>query len=367
METQKLTSVQSYMKGGLLTRNVLPDSLQMGILACGGVEQYYNACIAEEQRERARIISMAAANGNVSALAPFPDNAHEVIESAVTEVQKKRLNIVADLIAAGLTTPLPGWWGIPSLRRGKIGEGGHAHRTMVPDSRGERFVLQREGVSWPIYCTWANFSFDARTLAVGQRMGTPLDVTHTTEATYRVNEAIEDQALNGLTDENGATMTIDGMTAPGLLSSTTTFDYATWTGLTGAQIEDIVADAIQLLRITHPGPYTLYYPGNYDKKLNSRYSTTYDAGSIRMVLEQLGPYGGRTLQVKLSDSLPDNRVVLMQMDKQAVDVVVGQQPVPVSWKDGPGWNTFWVVLSCVIFRMFANANGDYGVAVGDLT
>ena len=156
------------------------------------------------------------------------------------------------------------------------------------------------------------------------------------------------------------------MTAPGVLSSTTTFSYADWNTLTGPEIVDSVQSAIELLRITHPGPYSLRVPGNYNKAINKQYSTTY-AGTVRAQLEALGPYGNKNLEVKLDDTAPDHRVVLMQMDSNSVDVVVGQQPVPISWTDGPKYNTYWIVLACAIFRMFADANGLYGVAVGNKT
>lgn len=333
-------------------RFVPPDNLIAGIHACGGVDEYYNYCFEDVQRRMGAL---------------YPDNAHEVIEQAVTTVGQTNLNIVADFIAAGLTTPLPNWWAVPSLRRGNIGRAGRAHRTMVPDSRGERFVLQRGGQSWPIFCTWADFSFNVRELAIAERMQTPLDTSHVEQATYLDNEAIEDQAWNGLTDEQGSPMTIDGMSAPGLLSSPLLFDYADMNGLTGKQIVDVVRSAIGLMRITHPGPYTFYFPGNYDAKMNSKYSDLYDSGTIRAAIEELGPYGGRTVQARLSDTLPDHRTALIQMSKKAVDVIVGQQATPLSWQDGPKFNTYWIVLACVIFRMFADAEGNYGVAVGDLT
>lgn len=332
-------------------RFVPPDNLIAGIHACGGVDEYYNYCFEDVQRRMGAL---------------YPDNAHEVIERAVTTVQQTRLNIVSDLIAAGLTTPLPDWWAVPSLRRGNIGRAGRAHRTMVPDSRGERFVLQRGGTSWPIFCTWADFSFNVRELAIAERMRSPLDTSHVEQATYLDNEAIEDQAWNGLTDEQGSPMSIDGMTAPGLLSSPTTFDYATWTGLTGPAIVTVVQDAIELLRPTHPGPFTLYIPSNYSKTVTSDYGTAYPK-TILARLQELGPWGGRNLEVRISDTLPDNRVVLIQMDRSAVDVIVGQVPTPLSWQDGPKFNTYWIVLACVIFRMFADVEGNYGVAVGDLT
>lgn len=350
-----------------ITRAVPPDELMLGIMACGGVQQYYNACIEMERQERTRLAASAQALG-LQVSAPFPPNTHEVIESTITGVARKKMTIVPALIDAGLTTPLPDWWGIPSLRRRKRGgDQGRAHRTMSPDSRGERFVLSEGSNAWPLFCTWANFSFEVRELAYAQRVGSPLDVSHIEQAAYLNNEAVEDQAINGATDEQGNTLTIDGLTAPGLLSSSTTFSYSTWTGLTGAQIVDSVLGAIEAMRLTFPGlPLHLFVPGNYSKILNTKYTTAYDGGTIRMALEELGPYGGKPLGVSINDTLPNNRVILAVMDKSVMDIVVGQTNVPVSWKDGPGFNTHWVVLSMMIFRMFPNADGLVGVNVGNV-
>jgi hypothetical protein len=350
-----------------VTRAVPPDELMMGIMSCGGVQEYYNSCIEMERQERTRLSASAQAIG-LQVSSPFPANTQEVIETTITGVARKRMTIVPALIDAGLVTPLPNWWGIPALRRRRSGgDQGRAHRTMSPDSRGERFVLSEGSNAWPIFCTWSNFSFEIRELAYAQRNGSPLDTAHIEQAAYLNNEAVEDQAINGATDEQGNTLTIDGLTAPGLLSSATTFSYSTWTGLTGAQIVDSVLGAIEAMRLTYPGlPLQLFVPGNYSKILNTKYTTAYSTGTIRMALEELGPYGGSNLKVTVSDTIPNNRVILAVMDKSVMDVVVGQTNVPVSWKDGPGFNTHWVVLSCMIFRMFPNADGLVGINVGNL-
>lgn len=352
-----------------LYRDVPPDALLGGIAVCGSVKNYRKYCRQESKDARARFAAMNASQGTGASLqlsTIYPENAEEVIESAVTEIARKPLGVTAELLAENLVTPLPNWWAVPSLRRGRIGQAGRAHRSMIPDSRGERFVLERDGVSWPIFCTWANFDFSIRELAIGQRMGAPLDVSHSEWATYLVQEANEDQAINGLTGPQGESLTIDGMSAPGLLGTSTTFTYADWNTLTGAQIVDLVQTQIEVLRQTHRNmPFTLLVPSNYSKKLTSQYTTLFK-GTILSFLEELGPWGGRKLKVVLVDTLPNDRVVLFASDKRVVDLVVGQQTIPVSWKDGPGWNTYWVVLNCVIFRMFADKNGDYGVAAGNL-
>lgn len=347
-------------------QSVIPDELLLGIARCGGVQEYYNYCI-ERDKETAIKFSAMSGNNEIRAFGPFPDNSHEIIEKAVTQVQHKRLVIVNKLLQRPeLVTPLPNWWSVPSVRRGKMGDKGRAHRTMVPDSRGSRFVLDRGGDSWPVYMTWANFSFDIRSLLIGQRVGAPLDTAHITQSTYLVNEAIEDQCINGLTDEQGQTMTIDGMSAPGILQSTTTFSYADWTTLTGAQILAIVQGAIDDLRITHPGPFLLVVPGNYTAKITSDYATNYPKTVIARLLE-LGPYGGENLDVIISDTMPDHRVALIQMDPSSVAVLKGQDPIPLSWSDPSGFNTHWMVIGCVIIQFFSNSNNEYGVAIGNLT
>lgn len=348
-----------------VTRAFSPDALALGIMASGSVENYYNICLQMERDQRGAFHAAAQGLG-LQVSSPFPPNAHELIEQAVTQVQRTDLSIVDTFLSAGLTSTLDNWWGIPSLRRRNLGTAGRAHRSMVPDSRGERFVLQEGGTSWPVFCTWANFSFNVRELAIGQRTGSPLDVSHATQATYLDNQAIEDQAINGLTDEQGTTITIDGMSAPGLLSSPNTFSYATWTGLSGADIEGEVVDAIESMRTHHKGPYTLFAPPNYSKTLVSQYTTAYPKTIISQ-LRELGPWGGRNLDVIISDTLPDDRVVIVAMRPDVLDVTVGQWPVPLSWKDNSGFNTFWNVLACVIFRMFPDSDGNYGVMVGNLT
>lgn len=368
-------------------QNIPPEALLGGIAACGGVEGYYNYSIMQHQEQQERFRAMAEASG-LRAASLYPENSHEIIETAVTEIAKKPLVIINEMLREGLVTPLPDWWAIPSLRRGRIGQSARAHQTMVPDTRGERFQITRDGVSWPIFCTWSNFSFNIRELAIGERVGQPLDTVHIADASYAVNERNEDQAINGLSDEagnyevNGNPITIDGLAAPGLLSSTLTFPYATWTTLGGGDIVTVVQDAIELIRLTRPGrPLTLFVPGNYSRRMGDEYvistnvtneeavtNVTVSTGTDTIInrLKKLGPYGGRNLNVVVADSLPDDRVVLVPMDKRDVDLIVGQQLVPLSWTDASGFHTFWVVINCVIFRMFVDKNGEYPVVVGNL-
>lgn len=317
-----------------------PRSLGSGLLRCGSVNAF-------------------------RAAAPLPKNTQELVDRAVVRVGRQRLVIVEDLLAAGLTFNLPNWLSVPSLYWEAIGEAGHAQRTMVPKARGERQVMDRTGFTLPIFATWDDFSFDVRELLASERVGSPLDTTHVEQSARNVNDAFEDQAINGL-DFN-----IAGNATPGMLDSTNTFAYAggeAWdvAGHTGEEILTDTLGGIDVLQADgYYGPYNMWVPTTYGSKLNQDFKS----GTSGTILERLQAIqaGGRSLMVKTADKLPANRTVIAQMTSDVVDVVVGQTPTAVSWEDGPGWERFFVVLGCLIVRVKANSAGNYGIAIGNLT
>lgn len=300
------------------------------------------------------------------AASPLPVDTQRVIDDAVVRVGRQRLVLVDDLIAEGLVYDLSDWLSTPTLYHERLGEAGSAQRAMVPDARGENQVMDRTGVTLPIFCTFDDFRFNIRELAAAARVGAPLDVSHTEQATRNVNEAIEDQAINGL----GTGITIGGHSAPGLVSApnknTQAFvDTESWTHANHSGA-DILADVQNMVAKAHTagryGPYNLYVPTAYDLKLNQDYASGYPK-SIRQRLEELA-FGGRPLRVRALDRMPDDTVGLVQMTSDVVRVVMGQQPIPVSWTPGPGWKTFFSVLACVVVQFRDDYSSKSGVVIG---
>lgn len=300
------------------------------------------------------------------AAAPLPRDAQILFDKAVIQVGRERLNLVDDLLSAGLTFDLPQWLGVPTLYYEKVGEAGHAQRTMVPKARGERQLQEREGAYLPIYCTWDDFSFNVREMAVAERAGVPLDTSHAQGATRNVNVAIEDQAFNG------SGFNVGGFGAPGLFnfSGANTFTYTggeAWdaAGHTGEEILADIQGGMDVLEADKfYGPYRIYVPRNYWAKLNLDYkpSTSSSTTTLQRILEMPD-----VASVRPAYQLPDDRVVILQMTSDVVDVVVGQQPTQVSWTDGPGWERFFVILACMVVRWKSNILGGTGFAIGNLT
>lgn len=313
-----------------------PASLESGLLRHGSIEAF-------------------------RAAAPLPIDAQRQIDNAVIRVGMERLTIVQDLINAGLVYPLPNWLGVQTVYNEKTGRAGNARRSMVPKTRGERFVLDREGVTIPVYATTSDYSFDIRSLMAAQRAGAPLETSHTEAAVRAVNEAFEDQAINGLG------FNVDGNTADGFLTNpVNTFGYVdnqSWTN-TNHSGEDILADVLGMIEDAQDdfyyGPYNLYIPKAYWMKL----MTDYKSATSGTILERLQMPG---LTIKVADMLPADRTILVQMTSNVVDVIVGQVPTALSWEDGPGLERFFLILGCAIVRIKSDYAGRAGIVVGNLT
>lgn len=304
------------------------------------------------------VLSTVDSIADLRALNPLPKDAQEEIDRAVVQVGLDRLALVADAMAEGLVFSLPDPLSVMELKWEREAKIGHAIRTMKPEARGERQLPDRIIDSLPIYATIDDFSFNSRLLRASQRVGSPIDVSMASQATRRVNESIEDAAING------AGFTVAGGAAPGVLSSTSTFNLtAAWDTATGEQIlADVLAGADVLRADRRFGPYNLYVPTAYGNALNEDFKANSDK-TTRQRLQELS-FGGRTLRIREADQLPSNKVVLMQMTSDVFDVVRGQAPTVVSWSDGPGWNRFFAVLAFMIPRVKTDYEGNFGIAVG---
>lgn len=326
------------------------------------------------RREQASEMPFAAASSVVRAMlngqdpvaamrsaSPFPFEAQRFIDRAVTEVALDRLTIVNDLLALGLTFPLDNWLGIMQLYKEKLGRAGNAKRAMIPGAAGENQWQSRTGSSIPIYVTFDDFGFNIRELAVGARAGAPLDVSGAKQATRNVNESIEDQGINGIST------LIGGFDAPGFLNAPDHNTYSFvgnhgWTNAlhTGADcITDVLAMQQTALSDNYYGPYRFYAPKAYTSVLGSDFKSF---GTITILQRLLEIDGVQAF--KIADKLPDDAVLMFQPTEDVVDVVVGQQPVSVTYQDLAGFNTTSIIMAVVIVRPHSTFEQQSGIVVG---
>lgn len=315
------------------------------------------------------LLSLAGEDDPIHAfrqLAPLPFFAQQEIDGQVLQVGLERLTIVRDFLSAGLIKSIPDWLGVMSLYWESVGKQGGARRTMIPNARGENSRADRIGTRLPIFCTVDDFELNARELMASQRANQPLDVSEAAASTRRVNEAVEDQAINGWG------INVSGNSAPGLLNAPGANNYI-YKGATAWDDPskvggDIMSDVKGMMTLLNNakryGPYNLYIPTNYGIALIDDYKT-YGTTSILGRLQQIQA-GGRNLQIEVADLLPVNRTAMVQMTSDVADVVVGQEPTELSWEDNSGWERTSVILACMIFRPKADAAGNSGICLGNV-
>jgi hypothetical protein len=310
------------------------------------------------------------------ALAPMQDKAQVQIDRAVVEVGLQRLTVAADIMAAGLTYNLADPMSIAQLEWNTVSKIGAAQRTMSPSARGENKLPIVTPIRLPIYLTTDKFEIDIRTLKTSQRMGTPLDTAIVKQCVRAVNEAVEDATINGATTLDGQPLAVAGYTAPGLLNATNantqSLTAAAWTSTpNGTTIFNEVMQMITKLQGDKKfGPYRLYVGTQISNVLDTDYSTaTNTVTTIRQRLLQIESIEAiRTADLLTSGNgaTPSigNKVVLVQMTSDVLDMVVGQPPTVIPWTSLDG---FWIhnlVMAILIPRVKSDADGNSGICIG---
>lgn len=295
---------------------------------------------------------------------PLPNDAGVMIDAVLTTIGMQRFQLGQLFYRNNLVTRLEDWIGVLSVERQRIGRTGRASRSMVPDNgRGERLKVPLDWDRTPIFATWEPFDLDARSVGAAGRKGMDLETTHVAEATRAINSSIEEQGIFGLLDRDGSAMKMAGLSAPGLLSTTSLTTHTDWTTLTGPDISSHVMSMILTLTATfRNGPYALLYPRNYMGILQEPYNATNPVDTIAQHLMKLGPFEGKALELAMIDSLPDGDVAVVELSKNTADFIEGEQPTAISWVTPPMTQSYCVV-ACGVFRFFVDGNGTYGVVV----
>jgi hypothetical protein len=311
------------------------------------------------------------------ALAPLPDRAQVVLDTAVVEVGLERLTFAADVMAAGLTYTLTDPLSVTQLEWNATNKTGNAQRTMSPAARGENQMPAILPFRLPIYLTTDDFHLDIRTLKMSQRVGMPLDTTLIKQCTRSVNEAIEDAAINGATTIDGQELKVAGYNAPGLLNApnaeTQVLTATAWdsTPVAATILSEVQLMLAKLRANKKYGPYRMYTNTEVGAVLDNDYVTASPQNTIRERLLKL-----EGLQaIRTADMIPGGavttligaKVAIVQMTSDVIDMVVGQKPTVIPWTSPDGFTFHNLVMAIMIPRVRSDYNGDSGVVIGTLT
>lgn len=278
----------------------------------------------------------------------------EQLDEALVRVARARLNGIADLRTAGLTRTLRGL-GTLIDQFEQVSEFDAATQSMDVVTPPTEDTAEFNLVSVPIPITHKGFRISLRQLEASRTIGQPLDTTNVELATRQVVEVLESTLFVGSGIIIGGGEVFGYTNQPDRNTGTLT---AAWTN---AALRDIIADVIDMIAALEAdgyfGPYTLYVPQDYWSELREDYK----ADSERTFMERILAIA-EISAVKVTDALPANNVVLVQLTRDVVDLSIGQDITTVEWENMGGLLGRWIVMAAMAPRVKSDFEGKSGVA-----
>lgn len=277
------------------------------------------------------------------------------LDEAVLAASRIRLGGIDDLISNGLVFNLGNAMGTTVLEYHDINDAMTADLSMDGVTRGLGDRVNYGTNYLPIPIIHVDFEINARVLETSRRNGNPLDTTSVEMATRRVNEKLEAMLFTDTTYAFGGGTIYSYLNQPYRNQVTLAKDWATTA--TGAEILADVQDMKQAaIDSKHYGPFMLYIPTAYERKLDDDYSSSYPKSIRARILEISGIKGIKTI-----DTLTAANVVLVQMTSDVVRLVRGMGVQVVEWQTEGKFITRYKALSIATPQVRADANHNSGI------
>jgi hypothetical protein len=279
------------------------------------------------------------------------------LDTALVEAGVTRLAAVADLISAGLTTPLPNAMGKTVFGYEKVGDMDPATVSMDGMARSENDTAEFSFASIPVPITHKDFFLNIRRIAASRTRGEAIDVTQARVAGRKVAEEIERMTLLG--GKTFAGLPIYGYTTHPNRNTVAFGTNGNWVqaAKTG---ENIIADVQAMMALAegdkYYGPYWLYVSRNASSKLEGDYKAAGTITTRARILELDGISAVRYL-----DMLTANTVLLIQPTSDVVTLLDGESMQTVQWDVNGGFGVNFKAFAIQVPLIRADSLGNSGI------
>lgn len=286
------------------------------------------------------------------------------LEDQIIEAARERLVIVEDLRSAGLTYNVGGLGTIISEWE-QASEMTDAEVTMDGETATskDRQAFGLNGV--PIPMVMKDFSIGERMLMASRQRGASLDVTQGTEAARavaRVSESIVFNGANiGASNSAGSSYTVPGLTN---FSGRATYTISDWSDGSGVSPQTIFSEILAMVQQLETeerryGPFTLYVPGEYAYRFREDFKEYSDKTLMERVTDE-----DVIDNVRISDTLTDGNVVMVEMNRGVIDLAVASDLTTVQWQSGSGFTNHFKTFAAWAPRLKADYDGRTGIMHG---
>lgn len=265
-------------------------------------------------------------------------------DDVVLQASMQRLNGVADLMTRNLVLRFPNGLGKTVLATQNANEIGDAEVSMDAVTKGKRSMPKYDIEYLPLPIIHQDFQYSIRTLEAARNGNEPLDTTMAAKAARKVSEKVESFLFQGSGNYAFGGGTIYGyVDAP---NRNTVAIGVPWdsSSSTGEQIlNDVKAMKQAAINDRHFGPYVLYVPTNYETVLDGDFKVNSDKTIRQRILEI-----ANITDVKVSDFLASDNVLLVQMSDDVVRMVEGLPIQTLEWDSEGGMVVNFKVMTILV-------------------
>jgi hypothetical protein len=279
------------------------------------------------------------------------------LDSVLLSVARSRMRGIMDLINAGLVYRMNGLAN-PILQYERVSDMTPATVTMDGLNRGHNDRVEYDIASLPMPIIHKDFVINSRFLAASRNNGAGVDSTQQELAARKVSELLETWLFQGTGSYTYGQATIYGYTDyPGRNTGSLT---AAWdaSGTTGAMIlKDCRTMKQALIDARQFGEYVIYVPTAYETKLDDDFKAEGDKTIRERILGIES-----VMDVKVSDFLPTDQVIMVQMDASTVRLVEGMPMTNVQWDSEGGFALNYKVMTIMVPQIREDQEGHCGIA-----
>ena len=278
----------------------------------------------------------------------------QALDTAVIEVQRQRLNGIADLQNRGLTRNLGGL-GVLIDQYEQMSDMGGADVDMSGEAEGDEDTLAYNLANVPIPIIHKEYRINKRRLEASRKLGQAIDTTQAEVASRKVRDKSEEILFKGASG-----IVVNGNSLYGYTNHPQRVTGGVTAAWTNESSRDILADVESMLSDADAnfffGPFMLYVPTSYWSVLRSDYKSY----SERTFLERLRQYS-EIADVKPADMLPADNIVMAQMTRDVVDLAIGQSVTNVEWMSKGNMVSHYKVMAAWAPRIKSDYNNNCGV------
>ncbi len=282
----------------------------------------------------------------------------EEIDAAVVRVARSNLVAVSDILDEGLIHRLGGLGTLQTTYE-QLGDMDAADVSMDGETPGSEDSTPYTPISLPVPIIHKDFRINIRTLEASRRLGDALDTVGVETATRKVNESVEAMLMNGTGLPKVGANQGQGFTNKTQRSSGTAASYGGGDfGTEGNGYKTVNGMINALKALGFNGPFGCYVARTQYGEVTARHTDGSGLSELQAILNNVVDLK----YMRPSDNLAAENVVVVNLNKETVDIAIATDLTTVQWVSMGGMVDHFKVMTALVPRVKHDSAGNCGVA-----